>query len=175
MNAQLPRLGTSFSWLAPEQVARLVARYWSNVVTSPDPADCWDWKGSVNGKGYGRLSVAGRTVLIHRLSYEIHDGPLTEGLLICHQCDNRRCSNPAHLFEGTHEENMSDMVSKKRSGKRGGKGEMNGNARLTVEQVHEIRHKYATQRTTLKKLGAEYGVHFDTISKLLNGKSWTHC
>ncbi len=89
-----------------------VDRFWDKVEMIPE-STCWHWMGATNKKGYGVMH--GRTRLSHRFSYEIHKGPIPEGMLICHSCDRPLCQNPAHLFLGTHKDNTQDMVKKGRS------------------------------------------------------------
>jgi hypothetical protein len=76
---------------------------------------CWDWKGRVNNKGYGYFCHGNKKHLVHRLSWELHNGPIPAGLEVCHKCDNPICSNPSHLFVATHSENMHDMIRKGRA------------------------------------------------------------
>ena len=74
--------------------------------------DCWNWTGAT-ANGYGVLNFGGQ-VRAHRLAYETFVGPIPDGLLVCHRCDNPRCVNPGHLFVGTNSDNTRDMVSKGR-------------------------------------------------------------
>ena len=98
----------------------LTARFWSRVVRGAD-GECWGWAGSTS-RGNGQLSnPRGRgyaPVKAHRVSYEVHYGPIPAAMEVCHRCDNPYCSNPAHLFLGTHAENMRDMGAKGRVNKR---------------------------------------------------------
>lgn len=77
---------------------------------------CWEWRGMRNHDGYGQVWVRAlqRNVGAHRISFEQHKGPIPEGLLICHTCDNPPCINPDHLFAGTHKDNTADMMRKGR-------------------------------------------------------------
>lgn len=72
---------------------------------------CWEWTSSKNNNGYGRFSVDGKMALVHRFIYEYYHGEITHNLRIHHLCYNRTCSNPLHLQQRTHKENVLDHDS----------------------------------------------------------------
>lgn len=78
-----------------------------------NPDECWPWTGACSPAGYGRLPD---NTYVHRKSYELHVGPIPEGLFVCHACDNPPCGNPWHLFLGSSAENAQDMARKGRVG-----------------------------------------------------------
>ncbi len=91
----------------------ILKRFWEKVEKSDG---CWIWKAFKNKQGYGRIGIAaGECVNAHRLSYVIHKGQIPEDHFICHTCDNPSCVNPEHLFTGTRQDNINDMMIKKRS------------------------------------------------------------
>lgn len=95
-------------------------------VAKAEGAVCWEWRGTINRYGYGTISVDGKTKLAHRVAYRTWKGPIATGMFLCHTCDNRKCCNPNHLYQGTHLDNMRDMVER---GRRRGP-----NSRTTVDE-----------------------------------------
>ena len=86
-------------------------RFWANV----DKSDtCWEWTGYFHPYGYGVLYVEGKNILAHRLSWELENGSIPEGMQVLHHCDNPPCVRHDHLFLGTQADNIEDMCEKGR-------------------------------------------------------------
>jgi hypothetical protein len=153
-------------------------RFWEKVVKQP--SGCWIFtskKGSSHKnrhKSYGHLSRSKdnwtNEYQGHRISWVLVHGPVPEGSDVLHRCDTRRCVNPEHLFLGTHEDNMKDMVSKGRYLT----GSNNPVSKLTEEQVLEIRRLYKTGGWSQPKLAVRYGVHQTTIGFIVRRVRWSH-
>lgn len=149
----------------------LVDRFWVKVVRARDD-QCWLWTASVDRGGYGFLSRGARgdgLVRAHRLSYELHKGPIPLGLYVLHTCDNRRCVNPGHLWLGTHADNQADMAAKRRSPH----GEQHHNTRLTAAQVLDMRQRLANGERP-KELAKVFGVHAVTVRAIGRGQQWRY-
>jgi hypothetical protein len=141
-------------------------RFWSKVQKTEY---CWLWIGRIDQEGYGRLDKNNKGILAHRLSYELHNGLIPNGLDVLHTCDNPKCVNPEHLWIGTHTDNMRDMFAKGR--RKIKKGEENNNAKLTKCQVLEIKRKY--KKGNGATLAKEYNVSLTTISHIIHKKIWS--
>lgn len=164
----------------------------------PEPnSGCLLWAGSALPRGYGRVSYRGRQIYAHRLAYELHYGPIADGLDVCHRCDTPACINPEHLFAGTPRENMQDAVAKGRiqsgarhwtqrmperitqCGDRNGsrtrpearpRGERHGRRTLTAAQVEQIRTLIGS--APQKAIAARFGVAQTTISRIATRRLW---
>lgn len=150
-------------------------RFWASVnkdgPTMPHmDSPCWTWKLWIGKDGYGRISIFTKLTLAHRFSYELHYGPIPNGLDILHACDNPSCVNPDHLTPGTHQANMQDMV--KRGRHIAHRGEQNNTSKLTQSQVDEIRKRYMSANVTQVQLAKDYGVTQAAIWYILKGRNW---
>ena len=148
-----------------------IAHFHAGCVVN-ETTGCIEWQRGLFNNGYGSFWYQGKIVRTHRFSFEIHHGrPIAEGMFLLHSCDNPKCVTPAHLREGTAQENMNDKVSKNRQAK----GESHGRAKLTETQVAEIREKYETiEKCTQKALATEYVVSQRAIFRIVHNISWTH-
>jgi hypothetical protein len=157
-----------------ELTANETDRFWAKVAQKGE-AECWEWTGcNING-GYGRFGVAGAMQLAHRVSWFIAHGPIPysegyHGTCVLHRCDNTSCVNPDHLFLGTNQDNVDDMVAKGRDNK--AKGSAHGVAVLTEEDVRRIRK--IGRAVTQQVLADQFGVDRSHIGKILRRKSWRH-
>lgn len=142
--------------------------FWGHV-TPGDPNECWEWKGATDQRGYGLFGSKGRSYRAHRLSYEIHHGPLAPGMLACHTCDNPRCCNPDHLFQGTIKDNNLDKVRKGRQSF----GERIGCSKLKEADIPQIRSLYASG-ITKTEIARRYGVAMPTVAGVISGRYWSH-
>lgn len=149
----------------------LVDRFWSKV-DRRGPDECWEWTRARNELGYGRFRFRGCLYYAHRMAWELVNGPVPEALEVCHTCDNPPCCNPAHLFVGTHADNLGDMATKGRAKPVPILGEQNGNSRLTSEEVEAIRRRYVRGVTRQVDLAREYGISQPTISCVIRATTW---
>lgn len=122
---------------------------------------------SKTGNGYGQITVKGVHLLAHRLAYTLAYGEPPPGAMIRHLCGNRACVNPVHLVAGTHEENMQDRDDHGRTAR----GERHGCAKLTYQQVEEIKARLAAKEKG-RAIAKAFGVHESTISMIKRGRIW---
>lgn len=127
---------------------------------------CWNWTSTMNSEGYGMLSMNGKLIRAHRISFRMFRGELLHGMEVCHRCDNRLCVRPSHLFLGTHKDNMQDMFKKNR--RRTVRGEASGRAKLTEEQVKQIRESSDSHAVLARK----FGVYKATVTAIKTRRSW---
>lgn len=149
--------------------------FWPKVdIRGPD--ECWPWKRSTQRYGYGGVTRNKEKKTASRVAWELTYGPIpADKPFICHHCDHPWCCNPAHLFPGTHLDNMADMRRKGRSPKNDNhQGEDNGNAKLTEQKVRQIRERYVQGDVTQTQLAQEFGVSSPLVSMIINRRVWQH-
>lgn len=146
------------------------------------PEGCWNWTGDKNDRGYGtfRNRIMGeymgfkKATAASRASWVIHFGLIPTTDWVLHKCDNAACCNPAHLYVGTPQQNVDDMVSRERNSR----GEDRPAAKLTEAQVREIRALRGKRgdkgRMKVKALAERFGVSGGTIQKIIYRAAWTH-
>jgi hypothetical protein len=147
--------------------------FWSKIDVRGED-ECWEWQGGRDWRGYGAGYKDRKHIRAHRVAYELLVGPVPNDLEVCHKCDNPPCCNPAHLFLGTHKENMYDMLDKGRHSFVLFQGEDHGNAKLTDEQIAEIRTMYEQGGVRQVDLASRFGVSQRCISLIVRREAWTH-
>lgn len=163
----------SFTWktATKKQMLEQLEKRFNKYVIKQD--GCWSWKGFIRPDGYTRMRIGFHTVKKsvggHVVSWMIHkkvlkfDGFMEEGFYILHKCDNRKCTNPKHLYLGNNQDNMIDMVTRRRC----------KHAKLTVGQVRNIK-KMLIEKVKIKDIAAQYNVNRATIRDIRNGLTWKH-
>ena len=136
--------------------------FFKYVMKNSEP--CWIWTASRNKCGYGNFNVESgkgkefKSVLAHRVAWEIFFGEIPHGLCVLHECDNPPCVNPRHLRLGTHLENMIDAAKKGRKGR----------SPLVVKKIRKL-----LGTMTQRKIAATLGVTAQHVSDVATGKTWS--
>lgn len=131
---------------------------------------CWDWLGIIDtNQGYAKVQFKRENISAHRLSWIIHYGDIPKDKQINHHCDNRKCTNPEHLYLGTQKQNEEDKLKRNRQAK----GSINGSAKLNEYQVKEIKELLREGKSQYF-LSEKYNISYPTINNIKNEKSWRH-
>lgn len=143
----------------------LETRFWSKVEKTDG---CWLWTANRGdcGTGYGQISEGGkhgRLLSAHRVSWEMHFGPVPFGVQVLHSCDNRSCVRPDHLFLGSQADNVVDMVRKRR----------HYNLKLSPEAVREIR-ALRLSGIPASRFAARFGICAAHARKVARSSAWRH-
>jgi hypothetical protein len=162
-------------------------KFWKKVDKSAGPDGCWLWRGQLNDRGYGVLHLWGTTrarrqqAMAHRVAYELGHGHPPGDKYVCHACDNPGCVNPAHLWLGTHSENMADARAKGRSlppplvnWRKRRESKPHHWQALTEADAREIKRRLESGAETQRAIGADYGVTRSAIKEIKYGRTWKH-
>jgi hypothetical protein len=139
--------------------------------------NCWEYQGHRHAKGYGTIRIGSRKdgsrrmEQAHRFAWMKINGDIPDGLCVLHHCDNPSCVKPGHLFLGTNQDNMTDMVNKGRSRK--SRGVLNPSAKLTIHQVMEIKKRLKTGESPTS-MANDYPVSRNLLYAMRNGDVWNH-
>jgi hypothetical protein len=149
----------------------IVSRFWEKVRKGESSNSCWLWTASGLGGGknqfYGQFTITrdGKQyhTYAHRVSWELHNGPIPDGLSVLHKCDTPRCVNPAHLFLGTHTDNMRDAAAKHRLSVPRRRRQI-----VSTEQLPEVERLIAAGELTYEQIGNRFGVTKMWVSQYVN-------
>lgn len=150
--------------------------FWSKVAKGRHD-ECWPWMAARFQNGYGAISRYRKNLKAHRVAFQMARGPIPEGAVICHTCDNPPCCNPAHLFIGSNRDNTRDCIAKGRYNAfkvAPTRGEQRYNAKLNESGVRAMRSLYASGSHTQAELAALFGVSAFVVSQIIRRKKWKH-
>ncbi len=146
------------------------SRFWTRVDRRTSAA-CWPFLGRRNTYGYGMFSSMSKQMYASRFAWIITRGPVPNGLVVCHRCDNPPCCNPDHLFLGTSADNVADMIAKGRHRGGGVRGAAHHAAVLTEEIVRAIRERVSAGLRTCD-IAKEFGLRWGTVDHVVKRRSW---
>jgi hypothetical protein len=139
--------------------------YFNSKLTQKNSNNCILWTGRKDRVGYGVLWDGKKNIKAHRFSWELVNGEIPKGVYCLHKCDIRNCVNVDHLFLGTQQDNIEDMIAKKRN--------VLGWIKLRPHEVVEIK-RLIRQNFHDVDIAKKFNVHRDTIRSIRNGKNWSH-
>lgn len=160
---------------------RRVRKFWDNVAQRSD--GCWIWQAGLFSSGYGQFRWGKKKARTHRIAWMLSFGPVPDGKLVCHTCDNKNCVNPNHLFLGTHKDNAMDRECKGRGGDGGSRtkkalgsvrGERNPAAKISPHLVSRIRMEYQQENWSYRELANIHGLSKSQIANIIKRRSWSH-
>lgn len=150
----------------PAKRIPIAERFWAKVQKLEGEDACWVWTGSRDDvNGYGHIQIDRRPHLAHRVAFELQNGPIPDGHFVLHRCDNPPCQRGSHLFTGTAAVNMEDKVQKHRQSR----GARHGRARLSAEQVAEMRRLDDGKRGRVRQLAKQFQISESHAWHLLRG------
>lgn len=127
---------------------------------------CWEWNGTRDGFGYGLFDYKGKRYRAHSLALVLAGHTPRDGEVACHKCDNPKCVRPDHLYFGTARDNVHDAMNRGRLPK----GERHGQAKLTEDQVYQIRQASGSYTA----IANQFGLSRASVTRIIKGKNWRH-
>lgn len=155
---------------APGMSKTEIVRY--EAALAVPEGECRITTAHLSAKGYGHVGIGGKHRYLHRMTLEVEIGrDLRDGEQANHTCHRRNCINPRHIYVGTQDDNMTDMVRAGRSPDM--TGGRNPAARLTPDDVREAR-RLCSDGVTQREVADLLGVSFPAINKIITGRTWGH-
>jgi len=152
----------------------LEERFWAKVDKCGDD-ECWLWMAAKDKNGYGQTCRGGKrgsTIQSHRVAWELQNGPIPNGLCVCHHCDVPACVNIRHLFLGTHGDNSADRDIKGRGKPRMKPGEDHPYHKLTLDRVNLLLALHRTGMFTQRTIAATIGTSRRNACNIITGRNW---
>lgn len=143
-----------------DYVDKFLDNFWEKVdVGAKD--ECWRWEASIGSSGYGFIGFQRESLQPHRVSKYLDVREPIDDVQCNHRCGNGWCVNPDHIYLGTATDNAHDV-----------EWEEKDTTVLTKQDAEEIRERYSDEDISQRKLGAEYGIRQEQVSKIVNRKQW---
>lgn len=142
--------------------------------------ECLVWRGATRN-GYGAIKIEGVIVSTHRLMFELRHGPIPEGMLVCHECDNPPCIEEEHLFLGSHSDNSRDAVAKGRQHPPSSPatqfaiGNTMSNRRLSSSKARKVKRAIARRTGSLRQVALQFGLPLTVVKDISCGRTYSRC
>ena len=172
--------------LTERQLRNFHAKVKTSTMNFYNGTPCQEWGGTRLKKGYGRFFVNGKLQVSHRVAWLLAHGEIPDGLCVLHYCDNPSCCEEAHLFTGTHQDNMLDKEAKGRGNHPKGdkcgvrlhpesrpRGDKHQNAKLTEADIPEV-FRLRSYGMSLMEIGVVFAVANTQIARVLRRETWAH-